>query len=371
VRPFIAPIASVLIGIACGLLAVPGLNEHIYGERSVVPLKHYSGYPPGMAWPPVNPYAHDPPATWVFWCSIRTLPSLLPSAIAIVLIAILHRRASLGHVVALGLLLSITQAIAMAGLLIYDQKIASYAPLPRQSVPAILVTAPLGAVWACAAWLTARALRWRGRMRSLILPITLLASAALCGWFVTPRLNEAIYGERTAVAYELYESGGPPPGWTGMWSGDSFARRPPWHWVLWCALRSLPALLPSAVVVAIGVVMARPSSLAQATTLGLLVTVAQALILAAMTLYTVTLTLPPIVPNYSLPVIFATAPLGAVWAGITWCLIPSRWRRGQPGRLRCVTCGYNLTGNVSGVCPECGRPVEKEHIENARRPHGD
>ncbi len=23
----------------------------------------------------------------------------------------------------------------------------------------------------------------------------------------------------------------------------------------------------------------------------------------------------------------------------------------------CQTCGYNLTGNVSGVCPECGTPV--------------
>ncbi len=24
---------------------------------------------------------------------------------------------------------------------------------------------------------------------------------------------------------------------------------------------------------------------------------------------------------------------------------------------RCVGCGYNLTSNVSGICPECGRPV--------------
>ncbi len=28
-------------------------------------------------------------------------------------------------------------------------------------------------------------------------------------------------------------------------------------------------------------------------------------------------------------------------------------RRGN----RCVGCGYSLTGNVSGVCPECGKPV--------------
>ena len=31
-----------------------------------------------------------------------------------------------------------------------------------------------------------------------------------------------------------------------------------------------------------------------------------------------------------------------------------RWRRRKRGE--CVACGYNLTGNVSGVCPECGTP---------------
>ena len=25
----------------------------------------------------------------------------------------------------------------------------------------------------------------------------------------------------------------------------------------------------------------------------------------------------------------------------------------------CINCGYNLTGNVSGVCPECGKPIPK------------
>ena len=29
-----------------------------------------------------------------------------------------------------------------------------------------------------------------------------------------------------------------------------------------------------------------------------------------------------------------------------------RWRRGRKGH--CLKCGYDLTGNVSGVCPECG-----------------
>ena len=32
-----------------------------------------------------------------------------------------------------------------------------------------------------------------------------------------------------------------------------------------------------------------------------------------------------------------------------------RWRRRCAGH--CVRCGYDLTGNESGVCPECGRPV--------------
>ena len=32
-----------------------------------------------------------------------------------------------------------------------------------------------------------------------------------------------------------------------------------------------------------------------------------------------------------------------------------RWRRRRKGL--CVTCGYNLTGNVTGVCPECGEPI--------------
>ena len=32
--------------------------------------------------------------------------------------------------------------------------------------------------------------------------------------------------------------------------------------------------------------------------------------------------------------------------------------RGESGAApRCQTCGYNLTGNVSGICPECGEPI--------------
>ena len=40
----------------------------------------------------------------------------------------------------------------------------------------------------------------------------------------------------------------------------------------------------------------------------------------------------------------------------------------QPSRLRCVSCGYDLTGAIVGsACPECGRAVE-ESIFLAQQP---
>ena len=44
-------------------------------------------------------------------------------------------------------------------------------------------------------------------------------------------------------------------------------------------------------------------------------------------------------------------PAGLTAAMPCWWLIRRPWRR-LPGL--CTRCGYNLTGNVSGVCPECG-----------------
>ena len=48
-----------------------------------------------------------------------------------------------------------------------------------------------------------------------------------------------------------------------------------------------------------------------------------------------------------------------------------RWRRLRYNR--CRGCGYSLTGNVSGVCPECGRPVSslprmQEHKASMKTP---
>ena len=61
-------------------------------------------------------------------------------------------------------------------------------------------------------------------------------------------------------------------------------------------------------------------------------------------------------------------PIPSAWAVIVPLWIPpvvlaiptyNLWRRDSkypPGY--CQECGYNLTGNVSGVCPECGTKVE-------------
>lgn len=56
----------------------------------------------------------------------------------------------------------------------------------------------------------------------------------------------------------------------------------------------------------------------------------------------------------------------AVW--IFWRITPGdhgcliwRWMERMHRELRiCIKCGYNLTGNVSGVCPECGNRMGKE-----------
>ncbi|NOX59462.1 MAG: hypothetical protein GXP29_11485 [Planctomycetes bacterium] len=48
-----------------------------------------------------------------------------------------------------------------------------------------------------------------------------------------------------------------------------------------------------------------------------------------------------------------------IWMFLLSTTIATMWlwrsdRRPKSGR---VNCGYNLTGNVSGVCPECGRAI--------------
>lgn len=50
----------------------------------------------------------------------------------------------------------------------------------------------------------------------------------------------------------------------------------------------------------------------------------------------------------------AAAVLPARWI----VLYRGRWRREARRRAGCcLTCGYNLAGNASGTCPECGTPI--------------
>ena len=69
-------------------------------------------------------------------------------------------------------------------------------------------------------------------------------------------------------------------------------------------------------------------------------------------------------PLWTGRLLYLTAPWWAVAAaaGLPPCIrtarlvLRARRRRRRPGL--CAACGYNLTGNVSGVCPECGHDCE-------------
>jgi len=61
------------------------------------------------------------------------------------------------------------------------------------------------------------------------------------------------------------------------------------------------------------------------------------------------------VPSWLLLAVLA--PLPAVWIGTLIGRFRAYRRRRLSDCTHCYTCGYNLTGNTSGVCPECGSPV--------------
>ena len=46
----------------------------------------------------------------------------------------------------------------------------------------------------------------------------------------------------------------------------------------------------------------------------------------------------------------------------------SQWDREQRAKRNlCISCGYDLTANTSGVCPECGTPVPKAPVDKSPR----
>ena len=71
-----------------------------------------------------------------------------------------------------------------------------------------------------------------------------------------------------------------------------------------------------------------------------------------------------------LPVFLITFPFAYVgsWGMALAVGIPFRVRRRPVPPDHCQACGYNLTGNISGVCPECGTPVA--HGSGASARHG-
>ena len=59
---------------------------------------------------------------------------------------------------------------------------------------------------------------------------------------------------------------------------------------------------------------------------------------------------------------YETTAIVPLWVGFAIVAIPTAflWWRDR-GRIRpghCQRCGYDLTGNVSGVCPECGTAID-------------
>jgi hypothetical protein len=61
-----------------------------------------------------------------------------------------------------------------------------------------------------------------------------------------------------------------------------------------------------------------------------------------------------VVPDYACTLVFAVLP-------VFWMRRVARDKH-LSDELQCLHCGYNLTGNTSGVCPECGTPVPKQVV---------
>jgi hypothetical protein len=75
---------------------------------------------------------------------------------------------------------------------------------------------------------------------------------------------------------------------------------------------------------------------------------------------------PPVCPVW--PIWFADW-YQIFFAGYTAAVVYAfcRDRNERPAEGCCRSCGYDLRGNVSGICPECGTPIPPEVKEEALR----
>lgn len=66
--------------------------------------------------------------------------------------------------------------------------------------------------------------------------------------------------------------------------------------------------------------------------------------------------------GYGVSVVMSTwVVVGGLSAYPLWWAVTCPWRaRRRRRRGLCEGCGYDLTGNVSGVCPECARPTRRQ-----------
>jgi hypothetical protein len=62
-------------------------------------------------------------------------------------------------------------------------------------------------------------------------------------------------------------------------------------------------------------------------------------------------TVPSLIPTTTV------VPIWPIPIGCFGFILVIRFRKRKPVAGECRTCGYDLTGNVSGVCPECGQAV--------------
>jgi len=71
----------------------------------------------------------------------------------------------------------------------------------------------------------------------------------------------------------------------------------------------------------------------------------------------------PIVWFFECP---AMVPLTAGWISVVAIVVPTAlvWKRERLHKGHCTKCDYDLTGNTSSVCPECGTAIIRKHEIN-------